>query len=200
LTLAGSVADNETTAPPDGAGAVSITVANAMSPPSTVGVGSESDARATVGPVTVNTGDRILIPLAAAVTVAAPGATAMTTIEAVDAPAATITDASIVATAGLLLESVTGKPGAGAGLLNVIVAVRVLPVATVEPFNVMLERFAADGAVGAVVWQLAAANDRTKAAERNVQLDRRHIPLRAAMRVPGQVSGDRRRMSDTIRR
>jgi hypothetical protein len=92
-------------------------------------------------------GDCALRPLTLAVSEVEPGAMAVIRIVAVDEPPATMTDVSTVATDGLLLESVTAKPPAGATPLSVTVPKSVLPTATVAPVRVMVETVVV-GAVG----------------------------------------------------
>jgi len=132
-TDAGSVLDNVTTAPPDGAAAVSVAVPVTELPPMAVGVFSVSDASATPD-VTVIAEDRVL-PLAEAVIVAEPGATAVTVTAAVDAPAGTVTGDCTVATAVLLLASVTATPPEGAAELSVTVPCTLAPAPIVDALS-----------------------------------------------------------------
>src|SRR5689334_17723475 len=95
VTLAGTVAasllDNDTTAPPFGAGPVRVAVAVTVFPPTTLDALSEIEASAAPR-VTVSIGDCRPLPLRDAVIIALPGATAVTMNVALDAPAATVTD------------------------------------------------------------------------------------------------------------
>jgi len=94
-----------TTAPPTGAEAVSPIVPVTDSPPTTVDalkVIVETATRATV-----SDGDWLLLPLSEAVTLAVPAATPVMVNAAVEAPTGIVTDDGTLATAGLLLVSVT---------------------------------------------------------------------------------------------
>ena len=117
-TVTGSLADNDTDAPPDGAGLPNCTVPVTELPPTTDEALSEMTSVFTTAP-TVNVAD--CDPFNVAVIVAVPAATAVTVKVAVVAPAATDTEAGTVATAVLLLESWTVEPPLGAAAESVTV-------------------------------------------------------------------------------
>jgi hypothetical protein len=87
-TVIGSALSNETTAPPAGAGPVSVTVPVTELPPTTLDALNVSEASATAGAVTVSVADCGLPPpfIKVAVMVAVPAATAVTVNVPVDAP------------------------------------------------------------------------------------------------------------------
>ena len=104
-TVTGSAAASTTTAPPAGAAAVRATVPETEFPPTTLALVNEISETAIR--TTVNIGDWLLLPFRVAVTVAVPAATPVIVNAAVDEPAGTATDAGTVATAALLVVSVT---------------------------------------------------------------------------------------------
>jgi hypothetical protein len=106
-TVIGSPADNDTTAPPFGAGPVSVAVPVRELPPTTLDALREREPRATDDAPTDKAADCRLLPLADAVITAVPVATAETVNVAVGEPAGTVIDAGTVATLGLLLDNDT---------------------------------------------------------------------------------------------
>ena len=123
---------------------MSVTVAVTGFPPTTLDALSDSAAIATPD-VAVSVGDVVLLPFSVAVIVAEPGATAVTTIDADDAPAATASDGTTVATAVLLLASAIVRPPVGAAADSVIVPWSVVPATALVALKVM------DDTVGPVV-------------------------------------------------
>jgi len=136
-TVTGSALDSDTTAPPEGAGAVSVAVAFTVLPPTTVDAVSVIDASAAPR-VTVSDGDWLLPPLNVAVIVAAPAATAVTVNGALVDPAGIAIELCTVATAALLLASATVAPPAGAPEVSVTVPCVVDPAARVDVSSVTL--------------------------------------------------------------
>jgi hypothetical protein len=149
VTLAGTMTvsplvDKATTAPPDGAGPVSVAVPVTESPPTTLDALTEidwMDGRA----VTVSGADWLLLPLTDAVNVAVPAATAVIVNVALDDPAGMVTEVWTVATAGLLLDSAMLAPPVDAAVVRLTVPCAVSPATTLAPLIVT-----ADTAVVAV--------------------------------------------------
>jgi hypothetical protein len=148
-TVSGSVLVNATTAPPVGAAPERTAVPVTDVPPVTVAadtVSAESAARA----VTVNVGGCVVAaPLIDAVIVVVPGDTAVTVKVPLVTPAAIVSVAGTVATAGLLLTRVTVPPGAVPAVVSVTVPVAVPPAATLMLLSVtaMAVELVPDGAV-----------------------------------------------------
>jgi hypothetical protein len=90
--------------------------------------------------------------LSDALIVAAPTDIAVTTITALDAPAGTMTGVGTITTAGLLLDSETLEPPAGAGAVRLTVACPVLPAAIVVAPSATLDTAGVpvEGVVGEV--------------------------------------------------
>lgn len=155
VTLAGTVApsvlDSDTTAPPAGAAAVRQTVPVTGSPPTTLDAVSAIDAIAAIAAefVTVSIGDCRLAPLSVAVIIAVPGAMAVTMNVALEEPAAIVTGVCTVATEVLLLDSETVAPPDGAAAVRLTVPSPRLPGATLVALNVTPDT-AADVPVGLV--------------------------------------------------
>lgn len=141
VIVAGTVAtavlllENETTAPPAGAGAVSVTVVEAVDPPCTLAgltltVSSAALGAGGGGDVTVRVAVRV-VPLWVAeiteVVVELTGLVATEDVVAEATPAGTSTEAGTVAAAVLLLVRDTRAPPAGAGAVSVTVAEPVPP-------------------------------------------------------------------------
>lgn len=152
VTLAGTVApsvlDRDTRAPPAGAAAVRASVPVTGFPPTTLDALSAIDAIA-AEPVTVSIGDCRLTPLSVAVIIAVPGAMAVTMNVALEEPAAIVTGVGTVATEVLLLDSDTVAPPDGAAAVRLTVPSPRLPAATLVALNVTPET-AADVPVGLV--------------------------------------------------
>ncbi len=139
VTLAGTVAtavlllDSVTTAPPDGAGPLSVTVPCDEVPPVTVVGDSDSVASdgALVAPgVTVSTVPHVVFSTAHIFACVVDDTLVVPTVKVVAvAPAGTVTVAGTVA--GDIAESCTVAPPAGAGAFNVTVAVDDVPAWTV---------------------------------------------------------------------
>lgn len=157
VTLAGTVAallllDSVTPNPPAGAAAVNVTVPWADAPPTTL-VGltdtAESDAAGGggAGGVTVSAAVLVAPPYAPVIVTGVDVPTALVVIVnvALVAPAATVTLAGGVATAVLLLDSVTAAPPAGAGAVSVAVPCTGFPPTTLAGVSVMVD---SDGAAG----------------------------------------------------
>jgi len=135
VTLAGTVAtavlllDSVTTAPPDGAGPLSVTVPWDEAPPVTVAGDSDSVASdgALVAPgVTVSTVPHVVFSTAHIFACVVDDTLVVPTLKVVVvAPAGTVTVAGTVA--GDIEESCTVAPPAGAGAFNVTVAVADVP-------------------------------------------------------------------------
>ena len=157
VTLAGTVTvspllDNATTAPPDGAGPVSVAVPVTESPPTMLEALTEidwSEGRA----VTVSIADWLLLPLTDAVNVAVPTATAVIVNVTLDDPAGTVTGVWTVATAGLLLDSATLAPPVDAAAVRLTVPWALPPAAMLAPPTVT-----ADTAVVVVVAEVGDAD------------------------------------------
>lgn len=138
VTVAGSVIGSPpvsvTTAPPAGAGPESLTVPEMGSPPATVLLATLI-ATSVERAVTVSVDDCMALPFIDALMAAVPGATAETVNDVLDDPAATVTDAGTVATAALLLVSVTVAPPAAAAALSVTVPCSLPPAARLGALN-----------------------------------------------------------------
>ena len=147
-TVAPSVLDSDTTAPPAGAAAVRATVPISGFPPTTLVALSAIDAIA-AEPVTVSIGDCRLTPLSVAVIIAVPGAMAVTMNVALEEPPAIVTGVGTVATEVLLLDSDTVAPPDGAAAVKLTVPSPRLPAATLVALNVTPDT-AADVPVGLV--------------------------------------------------
>ena len=161
VTLAGTVAAavlllvRVTTAPPEGAALVSVTVpCDAVPPVTLAGLTATDDNAAAAGVFdVVNTALRLTppdTPLMVAEVDAAAVAVVTVNVPLV-APAATVTLAGTVARAVLLLVSVTTAPPEGAALASVAVPCEVLPPATVDGLSVIAESVAGGGAAGVTV-------------------------------------------------
>ncbi len=137
-TVAASVLDSDTTAPPAGAAPVKATVPVTRFPPTTLGALSAIDAIATEL-VTVSVGDCRLPPLTVAVIVAVPGASAVTMNVALEEPAAIVTGVCTFATEGLLLDSETVAPVGGADAVRLTVPSSRVPAATLVALNAMAD-------------------------------------------------------------
>jgi hypothetical protein len=145
VTFAGTVVtpsppERDTTAPPDGAAPVSVTVPITGLPPTTLLGLSEIEPIATppVEGLTVIVAV-LLLPLKVAVIVEVPGDIAETENVAVVAAALTVTDIWTVATLALLLESATVAPCAVAAAVSVTVPCAVVPTGVFEGFRVTPE-------------------------------------------------------------
>lgn len=136
-TVAGSLPDNATTAPPAGAAALRVTVPITELPPTTLAVLSVMVDRAE--PAVTVSGDACVLPLTDAVIVAEPADTPVTVIVALDAPAGTVTGVCTDATPGLLLDNETAIPPVGAAAPSVTVPCIVLPALTLVAFKAMRE-------------------------------------------------------------
>lgn len=171
VMLAGTAAaaallDNATTAPPDGAALVSVTVPVDELPPVTLAGLSASVFRLAGGGtgVTVSVVVR-LTPLYVAVSVAAllaPTALVLTVKPALVAPAATRTLAGTLA-AAWLLESATTAPPLGAAAVSVTVPAEALPPTTLAGFTATADRLAAAGAACGVKRRVAENGPNTPA-------------------------------------
>jgi hypothetical protein len=147
--------DRETTAPPVGAGPVSLTVPVDEVPPIT-------DAGLTVTPlplpvrvggVTVRVAVRLTLPAEAVTTTAVWAATGVVVVVnvAVVLPAATVTLAGTAATNELALDRVTTNPPVGAARVSVTVPSEVLPPTRDVGLNPRAERAAAGVTVNRAV-------------------------------------------------
>ena len=144
VTLAGTVAanvlslDNDTTAPPAGAGPLSVTVPVEGLPPTTLVGATPSELNPTASGVTVRGAVRVTPPYTAEIVTAVEPDTGLvvTANVALVAPAATVTLAGTLAAEMLLLDNDTSAPPAGAGPLSVTVPVERLPPTTLEGFTV----------------------------------------------------------------
>jgi hypothetical protein len=117
-TLTGSAAVSETTAPPDGAAPLSVTVPLTEFPPTTLTALSDTDDK--MRPMTVSVDDWRLLLRAAAIDVL-PAASAVTMNVPLVAPAAIVIDAGVEATEGVPLVRVMLTPPDGAGWLSMTV-------------------------------------------------------------------------------
>jgi len=165
VTLDGTLAaplllESITCAPPAGAGPLSVTVPveDPKGPPTTLFGFNVSDA--TVGGVTVSEADGVTPSKDTKMlaTVATPTGLALTVKVALLLPAGMVTLEGTLATAALLLESVTCAPAAGAGPLSVTVPEDDwAPPVTLVGFNVTEEALGrtATAVTGSVmVWPL----------------------------------------------
>ena len=151
VTLAGTVAaalalESATLNPPAGAADVNVTVPCADVPPVTlVGLTETADSEA-VGGVTVSVAVFVAPPDVPVIVTGVDALTAavVTVNVPLVAPAATVTVADTVATAVLLLDSVTTAPPVGAALVKVAVPRDVLPPTTLVGLSAMRPRRAAD--------------------------------------------------------
>jgi hypothetical protein len=180
VTLAGTVAaavllDSVTANPPAGAADVNVTVPWADVPPVTlVGLTETADSEAGGGGgVTVSVAVFVAPPYAPVIVtgVDAPTALVVTLNVALVAPAATMTLAGTVATAVLLLDSVTTAPPAGAALVSVAVPCAALPPTTLVGLSAIAE---SDGAVDAVLGVKRMAVDHAPAVPAELMPRTRH--------------------------
>ena len=139
VTLAGSEAaaelsESDTTAPPLGAAALSVTVPVDDAPPTTVVGLSVSDVRVSDGAaVMLSAVNSVVLPReAVSVTVVLSTGNVVTVNDALVAPAGNVTDAGTLAEPGRLLLRLTLSPPVGAGLSRVTV-----PLADVPPWTVV---------------------------------------------------------------
>jgi hypothetical protein len=144
-----------TTAPPVGAVPFKVTVAVEDTPPKTV-AGLMLNDRSAAG-VTVRFAFRVMPEYEAEMAVVELDATPEVEIEkvALVAPAATVTLAGTVATAGSAMDSATTVPPTGAAFVNVTVPVTLAPLTTVVGLRLNVDRFTTGGAVTvnvAVCW------------------------------------------------
>jgi len=156
VMLTGTVAtavlllDSDTTNPPDGAAAVSVTVPCDPFPPTTdVGLTETADSAAGGGTgTTVNVAVRVVVPLLAVIVTGVDVVTTLVPIAnvAVVEPCATVTLAGRVATAVLLLESDTANPPAAAAAVSVTVPCDPLPPTTADGLTETAESAAGAGA------------------------------------------------------
>ena len=146
----------ETTAPPDGAGAVSVTVPDALPPPWRVDGLSVIEASVAVlsagGGVTVMVAVRVTPAYVADTTDVAVEVTGLVETDTAElvAPAATVAVAGTVTAAVLLLDKETTAPPDGAAAVSVTVAEAAVPPCTVEGLR-LTELSAADAGGGGVV-------------------------------------------------
>jgi len=164
VTLAGVLAapvlllDSETTAPPDGAGPLNVTVPVELCVPPVTVVGFKLRAERVIGGgaagLTVNVAVLVVPPYDAVIVTAVDAVTALvlTVNVALVAPAATVTLAGVLAAPVLLLESETAAPPDGAAPLSVTVPVEdCVPPVTVVGFKLSVESVTGGGAAGFTV-------------------------------------------------
>ena len=160
ITLAGTRAaevlllDSATCAPPAGAGPLNVTVPVDEFPPTTLvgfNVNEEGVGAGEGTGVTVSEADTPTPPYAAEIATAVDALTTLvlTANVALVAPAATVTLAGVLATAVLLLDSITCAPPVGAGPLNVTVPVEEFPPTTLFGLSVSDERESEAALLGA---------------------------------------------------
>jgi hypothetical protein len=157
-TLAGTVAtallplESVTSAPLSGAGALSVTVPVEALPAATLAGLTLKEESVTA--TTLRTIDRVWPPYATVIVTAVAPVTAVVDsakLALVD-PAGTVAMAGTVTTAGLLLESATAAPPAGAGALRTTVPVAAVPPLTVAGSRLKEESVAAAGRVSWRYW------------------------------------------------
>src|SRR5882724_4114752 len=163
VTLDGTLAavvlllESVTTAPPDGAAPLNVTVPVEEFPPVTLVGFSESDVRVGGGGgagVTVNEADRVTPLYVPEMVTVVDAATALVLIVnvALVAPAATVKLDGTVAAVVLLLESATCAPPVGAGPLSVTVPVEdCIPPTTLVGFSESEESVGTGGGAGVTV-------------------------------------------------
>ena len=137
-TVAGSGPDSAITAPPAGAALESVTIPVSGLPPVTFDALRDSDDRTTAGAATVSVADDCEPP-SDAVIVAVPAPPAVAVKVAVVAPAAAVAVAGTVTTAGLLLDSATVAPAAGAAALRFTVPETSAPGAALAGVSTTLD-------------------------------------------------------------
>ena len=135
-TVAGSAADNETTALFAGATAVSVTVPVTELPPTTFDALNDRLER-TAAAVTFSVADCGLLPFSVALIVVEPGAVVVTENATLDAPDAIVAGVCTAATPGLLLDSASVNPPAGAADARVMVPWTAVPAGTLVALNEM---------------------------------------------------------------
>ena len=143
VTFAGTLAadvfllDSDTTAPPAGAGPVSVTVPVEGLPPTTLDGVTPSELNPAATGATVRGAVRVTPPYTAEiVTAVEPGTGVVVTVNvALVAPAATVALDGTVTADVLSLDSVTTNPPPGAGPLSVTVPVEGLPPTTLDGFT-----------------------------------------------------------------
>jgi len=165
VTLAGTVAaalllESVTPNPPAGAADVNVTVPCANVPPATLAGLTETAVSEAGGGggITVSVPAFVAPPYAPVIVtdVDAPTAAVVTLNVALVAPAATVTLAGTVATALLLLDSVTTAPPAGAAVVNVADPCAAVPPTTVVGLRPIADSAAAAGA--ALGWKRRATD------------------------------------------
>ena len=148
---AGSLLESETSAPALGAGPFSVTVPREeFRPPVTLVGFSVSEAGVGRGEgATVSAAPRVTPPKDAEIVTAVAAATGLvvTVKVALVAPAGTVTLPGARAIAGVVLESVTCAPPAGAGPLSATVPVEGFPPITLVGLSVSEERVGRGGGV-----------------------------------------------------
>lgn len=153
VTTAGLLLENATTAPPLGAGAVNVTVAEAVEPPCTLAglrltVSNAAVGAGGAGAVTVMVAVCVVPPYLAVITEVVVELTVLVTTEGVVAevaPPGTVRVTGTVTAAVLLLDRATSAPPVGAGAVSATVAVADVPPCTVAGFR--LTELRAAGAV-----------------------------------------------------